>query len=236
MRRAAFSKEIHAELHWQYTRPSLPIFAQKQHLLNYFVLTLPNQITEQQFIFDMNISKNKVVALTYTLVVDGKVADQTTEANPLKFIFGMGYLLPKFEANIEGKTEGDTFEFTLTPEEGYGTHDPNKIIELPMSVFEVDGKVQEGLLTIGNVIPMMNNQGGVIPGTVAEVKADSVMMDFNSPMAGKTLNFTGKILAIREATEKELTEGLHGEFKQDSCGGGCSSCGGCGDGCECGGC
>ena len=54
----------------------------------------------------MKISDKKVVALTYTLTVDGQVADQTTEDRPLDFIFGMGYLLPKFEENIAGKEQG----------------------------------------------------------------------------------------------------------------------------------
>ena len=163
----------------------------------------------------MKISEKKVVALTYTLTVDGQVADQTTEDRPLDFIFGMGYLLPKFEENIAGKEPGDSFEFTLTPAEGYGE------------------KIQEGLLTVGNMIPMMNQQGGVLHGKVHEVKDDSVMMNFNHPMAGKTLNFTGKILTVRDATEQELKEGLHGEYKQSSCGSGCSSCGGdCCGGCN----
>ena len=145
----------------------------------------------------------------------------------------MGYLLPKFEENIAGKEPGDTFEFTLTPAEGYGEHNPDMIVELPKHVFEVEGKIQEGLLTVGNMIPMMNQQGGVMHGKVHEVKDNSVMMNFNHPMAGKTLNFTGKILTVRDATEQELTEGLHGEFKQSSCGGGCSSCGGdCCGGCN----
>ena len=169
----------------------------------------------------MKISEKKVVALTYTLTVDGQVADQTTEDRPLDFIFGMGYLLPKFEENIAGNAEG------------YGEHNPDMIVELPKHVFEVDGKIQEGLLTVGNMIPMMNQQGGVLHGKVHEVKDDSVMMNFNHPMAGKTLNFTGKILTVRDATEQELKEGLHGELKQSSCGSGCSSCGGeCCGGCN----
>ena len=96
--------------------------------------------------------------------------------------------------------------------------------------------VLEGLLTVGNLIPMMNNQGGIIPGKVLEVKEDVVVMDFNHQMAGKELHFVGEILTVREATQEELTDGLHGEFKQQ---GGCSGCSGCGDGgsdCSCGGC
>ncbi len=185
----------------------------------------------------MKIEKNRVVELIYTLTLDGVVADSTTEERPLDFIFGTGMLLPKFEEYILGLEPGAEFKFTLSPEEGYGKSNPEMIIELEKSIFEVEGKVQEGLLTVGNVIPMMNQYGGVIPGKVAEVKETTIMMDFNHQMADKTLNFEGKILTVREATETELKEGLHGEFKQAAEGGcncdsgSCSSCGG-----GCGGC
>jgi FKBP-type peptidyl-prolyl cis-trans isomerase SlyD len=92
---------------------------------------------------------------------------------------------------------------------------------------------------------MMNSMGGVIPGVVIEVTEDSVKMDLNHRMAGKTLHFTGEIVSVRQATEKELTEGLHGEYVH-TCGGchghegGCGGCGGgsCSDsegecGCSC---
>ena len=87
---------------------------------------------------------------------------------------------------------------------------------------------------------MMNSMGGVIPGVVLEVTEDSVKMDLNHQMAGKTLHFTGEIISVREATEKELTEGLHGEYVH-TCGcGGChghdhdGECGGCEGGCDSG--
>jgi len=174
----------------------------------------------------MKIKSNAVVALTYELIVDGQVADKTTEERPLEFIFGTGMLLPKFEEYLLDKEPGDDFKFTLSPSEGYGEYDEQAVVELPKTVFEVDGKLREDLLVVGNMIQMMNGNGGIIPGMVKEIKEESVMMDFNSPMAGKTLNFTGKILTVREATEKELEEGLHGERK-NQCSGSCSSCGGC---------
>lgn len=173
----------------------------------------------------MKIATNKVVALIYELVVDGQIADKTTEERPLEFIFGTGTLLPKFEEYILDSEPGDDFKFTLSPAEGYGEYDPQALVELPKTVFEVEGKVREDLLVPGNMIQMMNSMGGIIPGMVKEVKADTVMMDFNSPMAGKTLNFTGKILTVRDATDKEIEEGLHGE-KKHQCSGSCSSCGG----------
>jgi FKBP-type peptidyl-prolyl cis-trans isomerase SlyD len=178
----------------------------------------------------MEINNNKVVELIYTLVVDGEVADKTTKEKPLDFIFGTKSLLPKFEDNILNKKPGDPFDFTLSASEGYGEVDPQAVVELPINIFEIDGKVKEGLLTIGNVIPMMNNMGGVIPGKVVEVKPEFVLMDFNHALAGKELHFTGEIVTVREATEQELADGLHGERKAQSCGeGDCSSCG-------CGGC
>lgn len=183
----------------------------------------------------MKIAQNTVVEFSYELEVDGKIVDHTTAEKPLDYIHGTNSLLPKLEAHIEGMEPGDKFEITLSPADGYGESDPNRIIDLPKSAFEVEGQVREDLLVPGNVIPMLNGMGGVVPGVVLEVSADSVKMDLNHQMAGKTLHFTGEIISVREATEKELTEGLHGEFVH-SCGcGGChghdGDCGGCEGGC-----
>ncbi len=196
----------------------------------------------------MKIEQNKVVEFSYELEVDGQVVDQAPQERPLDYIHGTGSLIPALEAHIEGMEPGAKFDVTISPEDGYGEKDPSRIIDLPKSAFEIDGEVREDLLVPGNTIPMLNAMGGVIPGVVVEVTEDSVKMDLNHQMAGKTLHFTGEILTVREATEKELTEGLHGEFLQ-SCGcgchgheGGCGDCEGghCGEGhdgeCGCGGC
>ena len=191
----------------------------------------------------MKIEQNKVVEFCYELEVDGQVVDKTTKEKPLDYIHGTGSLLPKLEAHIEGMEPGATFDVTLSPADGYGEVEPERIIDLPKAAFEVNGEVREDLLVPGNTIPMMNSMGGVIPGVVLEVSEDSVKMDLNHQMAGKTLHFKGEILTVREATEKELTEGLHGEYVH-SCGcggchghdGGCGDCEGghCGDGGGCG--
>ena len=179
----------------------------------------------------MKIEQNKVVEFCYELEVDGKIVYQTTKERPLDYIHGTGSLLPKLEAHIEGMEPGATFDVTLSPAEGYGEVEPERIIDLPKSAFEVNGEVREDLLVPGNTIPMMHSMGGVSPGVVVEVTADTVKMDLSHQMAGKPLHFKGEILTVREATEKELTEGLHGEYVH-SCG-----CGGChGHGGDCGGC
>ena len=187
---------------------------------------------------DMKIGTNKVVEFTYELEVDGSVVDRTTKERPLDYIHGTGSLLPKLEEHIEGMEAGATFDVTLEPADAYGEVEPEKIIDLPKSAFEVNGEVRDDLLVPGNTIPMLNRAGAVIPGVVLEVTPETVKMDLNHQMAGKTLHFTGEIVSVREATEKELTEGLHGEYvhKCGGChGGGChgGDCGGHDGGCGC---
>lgn len=168
----------------------------------------------------MKIQKDKVIAVSYELEVEGKIADKASSEAPLEYIHGTGMLLPKFEAALDGKVAGDPFEFTLTPEDGYGVYNPKYLVALPIEAFQIDGKVHEELLVVGRTLPMLNSEGQVVSGTVAAVDEKSVTMDFNHPMAGKTLHFTGKVESVREATEKELREGLHGEYlpPEEGCG------------------
>ncbi len=184
----------------------------------------------------MIIEQNKVVSLSYTLEVEGDVIETVTAEKPMQFIFGTGYLLPKFEENISGKVVSDTFDFVLSAKEGYGEVMPDAIVELPKNIFEVDGKIQEDVLKVGNVLPMMDSEGNRLNGAIDKVSKDTVTMNFNHPLAGAALHFSGKVEAIREATEEELTNGLFGE-KAHQCGGGCcGSCGSCGsdsEGCGC---
>ena len=191
----------------------------------------------------MKIEKNKVVAVSYELEVEGKIADKAGSEAPLEYIHGTGMLLPKFESALDGKIAGDPFEFTLTPEEGYGSYNPAYLVDLPLEAFAIDGRTATELLVPGRTLPMLNSEGQVVQGTIVNVGEKSVRMDFNHPMAGKTLHFTGAVESVREATEKELTEGLHGEYlpKECNCKGGCkgncdSDCnceGGCGGDCDC---
>lgn len=181
----------------------------------------------------MKVEQKKVVALSYELTVEGALADKATAEKPLEYIHGTGMLLPRFEEEVAGKEVGESFEFTLSPEEGYGVYSSDYIFELPKSAFEMDGQVREDLLVVGRVIPMLSDDGSVVQGTVKEVKPDSVLMDFNHPMAGKTLHFTGSVVSVRDASEEELQHGLahkcHCHKDDCHCGDDCN----CGDDCQC---
>jgi FKBP-type peptidyl-prolyl cis-trans isomerase SlyD len=155
----------------------------------------------------MQVSKNKVVSLSYQLEVEGDIVDRADAKNPLQFIFGSGMLLPKFEANIDGKKVGDTFDFNLAAADGYGEVVEEMILEFPHDMFMVDGELEDDLLIEGNVVPMQDRDGNILNGTVVELKENSALLDFNHPLAGMDLHFTGKIEDIREATEKELQSG-----------------------------
>ena len=167
----------------------------------------------------MKVENSKMVSVNYTLTVDGKIADQSREGSPLQFVCGTGMLLPKFEGAIIGKEAGDKVSFTLDPKDGYGEIIPEAVVDLPKTIFVIDGKLAEDMLTVGNQIPMSDAQGNRMMGVVKEVGDDTVKMDFNHPMAGKTLDFEVEVVSVRDVTPEDL---------QGHC-----SCG-CGDhGCDC---
>ena len=93
----------------------------------------------------MKVAQNKMVGVNYKLTVDGKIADQSHPGQPLEFIFGTGMLLPKFEEAILGKEVGDKVSFTLEPKDGYGELIAEAIVDLPKSIFMVDGKLAEDI-------------------------------------------------------------------------------------------
>ena len=163
------------------------------------------------------ISKNKVVSLNYELKVQNDEGEQTLvetadQDNPMVFLFGVSGLPDKFEHNLEGKNEGETFSFALEAEEGYGEYDQNALVNIPKNVFEIDGKIDEDMLQEGNYIPMSDNEGNQMQGRVVEIRADEVIMDFNHPLAGQKMYFDGKVEQVREASEEELAHGhVHGE-------------------------
>jgi FKBP-type peptidyl-prolyl cis-trans isomerase SlyD len=185
----------------------------------------------------MKISQNKFVALTYDLNVgegeERELMESATAESPLEFIFGTNSMLEAFEKNIENLSEGDSFDFMLTPDESYGEYDDEHIVDLPKNIFEVDGKIDTNVLFEGNMIPMMDSNGNRLQGSVVEVKDDVVTMDFNHPFAGETLHFTGKVLTVREAGAEEIAALFthdHGcdcgcdEETKSGCASGCCGC------------
>ena len=183
----------------------------------------------------MKVAMNKMVSVDYKLTVDGAIADQSQPGMPLEFIYGMGMLLPKFEEAILDKEPGESVAFTLEAKDGYGEIVPEMIVELPKSIFMMDGKIAEDILFVGSQIPMSTADGRPMMGVVKEVKEEAVVMDFNSPMAGKTLNFDVTVVDVRDTTPEDLSKIMGGGCSCGDCGGSCGDHE-CGEGCDCGGC
>jgi FKBP-type peptidyl-prolyl cis-trans isomerase SlyD len=164
-----------------------------------------------------NISENKVVTITYDLSVTDenqeKVLVESAEADaPMVFLFGMSGLPDEFERQLNGKQPGDAFSFSLTPEQAYGDYDQQAVVDIPKNVFEIDGKIDEEMLQVGNFLPMADNQGHHMQGKIVEIGDETVKMDFNHPLAGMMMHFDGKVADVREASQEELDHGhVHGE-------------------------
>ena len=107
-------------------------------------------------------------------------------------------------------------------------------------MFMQDGVLNEDIVFVGNTVPMMDASGMRLNGLVLEIGDDTVKMDFNHPLAGEKLNFVGKVLAVREATDEELAAlvapqgcgcgsscgcGSHEEEEEGGCGSGGCGCG-----------
>ncbi|MDF1551036.1 MAG: FKBP-type peptidyl-prolyl cis-trans isomerase [Bacteroidales bacterium] len=174
----------------------------------------------------MTIETKKVVSLKYELRINaenGEMVEKVENDRPLQFIYGVGSMLEKFELNINGLAEGESFKFKLKADEAYGNINPEMVVDVPKEIFKVDGKLDESLLVIDKVIPMRDQQGNHLNGKVVEIKDEQVTLDFNHPLAGEDLYFAGEVLNIRDASEEELS---HGHIHDDSHGCGCGS--GCG--------
>ena len=100
----------------------------------------------------MKIENNKMVSLIYELREsdsEGRIIESLDENRPLTFIFGSGRLLPVFESNINSLSEGDLFRFTLNSEMAYGEKGEEMIVNVPIAVFETDGKINEDICRVG---------------------------------------------------------------------------------------
>lgn len=165
----------------------------------------------------MKIEKDKVVTLSYELHSDDDnnqrvFVEKTDSNNPFVFIFGTQSLLPVFEENVGGLSVGDTFTFSISASDGYGEVDKDSIVDLPLDVFKQDGILMMDILKIGSTLPMSDQDGNQMPGKILAITGDFVTMDFNHPLAGKPLHFTGEVVAIRDASPDELAHGhVHGE-------------------------
>ena len=154
----------------------------------------------------MQINKNSVVTLNYTLKNDqGETLDESQDGSFL-YLHGSGGIIPGLEGQLEGKSVGDSFSAHIEPEEGYGVRDESMIQIVPKDMFEEGHPVEEGIQFHAE-----SPEGDMLTVTVTKVDADEVTVDGNHPLAGIALNFDIKVEDIREASAEEIEHGhAHG--------------------------
>lgn len=151
----------------------------------------------------LRLKNDMVGLLAYTLTVDGEVVETVDRENPIEYLHGAQNIVEGLEAALEGKQAGDTFEVTVAPEQGYGEYLEDDIEAVPASEFEDLAELQ-----VGMELEMVDEDGDIVEATIMEITPDQVVLDFNPPLAGKTLHYTVEVVEVREATEEELEMGL----------------------------
>jgi FKBP-type peptidyl-prolyl cis-trans isomerase SlpA len=143
------------------------------------------------------ISANSQISLHFSLKMDdGQVIDSTFDRAPASFSMGDGSLLPGFEARLLGLVTGDSKEFDIPPEDGFGQPNPNNMQTMKRTDFAADMPIAPGL-----VVSFADAQNAELPGVIASIEGDRVEVDFNHPLAGKTLKFDVQILEVKDADQ-----------------------------------
>jgi FKBP-type peptidyl-prolyl cis-trans isomerase SlyD len=148
------------------------------------------------------VGQDKVVSFTYSIVDEsGAVVEQSDL--PISYVHGGPHdLFEKVEQELDGSVVGDTVEVELTPEEGFGAHDPN------LTYTDDLENVPAEFRHVGAEVEMMNDEGDTRTFTVTHIENGRLTVDGNHPMAGKTIVFHIRVTAIRDATPDELANGV----------------------------
>lgn len=156
----------------------------------------------------MKAAHGRVVSLHYTLTDDlGVVLDSSRGHGPFAYLHGYGNIIRGLESALEGNEAGFNGAIEVLPADAYGEYNPQAVFEVPREQFPPGEDIKAGMQVQGE------GPHGVLNFTVVDVSDQSVVLDANHPMAGKTLNFQVEVLEVRDATEQELSHGhvhLHG--------------------------
>ena len=138
-----------------------------------------------------SIKQGAEITFNFSLALeDGHIIDSNFESSPARFLLGDGSLLPGFEEVLEGLVAGSEAQFLVPPEKAFGQHNPQNVQLIKRSLFDQD-ELQPGL-----VISFQNGDGE-LPGVVQSLTEEEVMVDFNHPLAGKSIVFTVKIIDVQ---------------------------------------
>lgn len=176
------------------------------------------------------IAQNKIVSIEYEVFnqADNALLDSNKGGSPLEFLVGSGQVINGLENALIGANIGDNVKATISPEDAYGAYQSDFIQEVPKEQFE-GIELKTGMTLFGQ-----GEDGQTVQVSVKDFNNEYVIIDYNHPLAGKTLHFDVKVLDVRDATEAEILHSHGGGCGCGSghgggcCGGGHSHGGGCG--------
>ncbi len=137
------------------------------------------------------VAGGKRVSLEYTVTfADKTVFDSNVGKEPLVYIHGSEKRVPFFSKHLTGLKVEETKQFAMPPEDVYGPDDPERIIEVPKDTIPEDRR------KVGEKLEGRSPAGRPLYAEVLEIKAETVVIDTNHPLAGETLFFDVKILKV----------------------------------------
>jgi len=143
----------------------------------------------------MTVSNGKEVTLEYTLKLDDQsVVDTNVGGEPLKVTQGSHQLIPGVEKQLEGMAAGEKKQFTVPPGEGYGNIDSKAFQEVDKKMVPPDS------VKVGAELQGKTADGRTVYPRISEVRNETVVLDFNHPLAGKTLHFDVQVLDVAQAS------------------------------------
>lgn len=159
----------------------------------------------------MKIAQDKVVAIHYRVTNEAsEERDASDPEEPLVYLHGRGELVPGLEAALLGCESGESVSVTLAPADGYGEHDPDLDVKIPLTSFPDDmrGELEEGVVFAGE---HPDDDSIEVIYQVVEVLDEHVLASGNHPLAGETLIFDVDVVSVRDPTADELDHGhAHG--------------------------
>jgi FKBP-type peptidyl-prolyl cis-trans isomerase SlyD len=155
----------------------------------------PIQAKAQDGSSSITVSDGKTISIEYTLTLEDKtVLDTNVGSTPLRFTQGSHQIILGLESALKGMKVGESKQVTVAPELGYGPVNMHALQEVPLE------KIPENARTIGATIKGKDAQGRIVQARVSKVNEHIVVLDYNHPLAGKTLFFDVKILDIQAAS------------------------------------
>ena len=141
---------------------------------------------------DITVQKGREVSFEYTLTIDGKVVDSSAGREPLKYVHGDGKIIPGLAKQLEGMRVGEEKHVTILSEDAYGKSDPAGFKEILRTTLPPDIKPE-----VGMPLQITGPKGKPMIVRVSEVRPTSIIIDFNHPLAGKTLIFDVTVVSIK---------------------------------------